>query len=131
MPRMAFQKVSGGDGWESNPPGTAMHRPTDSFEDCGRHQPPNIPKPGLIVSRVSQGPGQAPDISRLEEGAIGRKRHRYWRAGAAPRPEAADRPAVAARGLGPGGGYPALEGQAPPRGERDVPLCDGPRPASP
>ena len=23
----------GGDGWESNPPGTAQHRPTDGFED--------------------------------------------------------------------------------------------------
>src|SRR5215471_21871564 len=33
----------GGDGWESNPPGTAQHRPTDGFEDRGRHQPPNIP----------------------------------------------------------------------------------------
>src|SRR5215472_5901846 len=34
---------SGGDGWESNPPGTAQHRPTDGFEDRERHQPPNIP----------------------------------------------------------------------------------------
>ena len=25
----------GGDGWESNPPGTAQHRPTDGFEVCG------------------------------------------------------------------------------------------------
>jgi len=33
----------GGDGWESNPPGTAQHRPTDGFEDRGKHQPPNIP----------------------------------------------------------------------------------------
>jgi uncharacterized damage-inducible protein DinB len=29
-----------------------MHRPTDSFEDCGRHQPPNIPEPRVILSRV-------------------------------------------------------------------------------
>jgi hypothetical protein len=33
----------GGDGWESNPPGAARHRPSDGFEDRGGHQPPNIP----------------------------------------------------------------------------------------
>ena len=26
-------KSPGGDGWESNPPGTAQHRPTNGFED--------------------------------------------------------------------------------------------------
>src|SRR5207245_1802856 len=34
---------SGGDGWESNPPGTPQQRPADGFEDRGGHQPPNIP----------------------------------------------------------------------------------------
>src|SRR5215510_7083866 len=43
----------GGDGWESNPPGTAQHRPTDGFEDRGRHQPPNIPG-GLSLPHVAR-----------------------------------------------------------------------------
>ena len=29
----ADPRCCGGDGWESNPPGTAQHRPTDGFED--------------------------------------------------------------------------------------------------
>ena len=44
---------SGGDGWESNPPGTAQHRPTDGFEDRERHQPPNIPG-GLSLPQVAR-----------------------------------------------------------------------------
>src|SRR5215467_1311933 len=31
-PRKSSEKAPGGDGWESNPPGTAQHRPTDGFE---------------------------------------------------------------------------------------------------
>src|SRR5215472_15563578 len=44
---------SGGDGWESNPPGTAQHRPTDGFEDRERHQPPNIPS-GVSLPQVGR-----------------------------------------------------------------------------
>src|SRR2546429_8606856 len=43
--------MTGGDGWESNPPGTAQHRPTDGFEDRERHQPPNIPS-GVSLTQV-------------------------------------------------------------------------------
>jgi hypothetical protein len=37
----------GGDGWESNPPETPQQRLSDSFEDCGGHQSPDIPEPEL------------------------------------------------------------------------------------
>jgi hypothetical protein len=33
----------GGDGWESNPPGTPQQRPADGFEDRGEHQLSIIP----------------------------------------------------------------------------------------
>src|SRR2546430_6499584 len=49
----------GGDGWESNPPRTPQQRPANSFEDCGRHQPPYIPGVGLII-RGSLGPAGSP-----------------------------------------------------------------------
>src|SRR5437879_1968144 len=48
----------GGDGWESNPPGTAQHRPTDGFEDRERHQPPNIPSEQSLALPVGQQVGR-------------------------------------------------------------------------
>jgi hypothetical protein len=38
----------GGDGWESNPPGTPQQGPTDGFEDRGEHQLPYIPSGTLL-----------------------------------------------------------------------------------
>ena len=42
----------GGDGWESNPPGTPQQRPADGFEDRGEHQLPYIPSAGYITSSI-------------------------------------------------------------------------------
>lgn len=53
---------NGGDGWESNPPGAVQHRPSDSFEDCGEHQPPYIPEVGRSLHhRACHGLGVSPD----------------------------------------------------------------------
>ena len=35
--------VAGGDGWESNPPGTPQQRPANAFEERGEHQLSFIP----------------------------------------------------------------------------------------
>src|ERR1700704_25763 len=43
----------GGDGWESNPPRTPQQRPSNGFEDRGRHQPPYIPSPATLTTRAT------------------------------------------------------------------------------
>src|SRR5262245_44212872 len=63
----------GGDGWESNPPGTGQHRPTNGFEDRGRPPPPTIPG-GLSLPHVARA------VSRARQG-LASTRNRLFTAG--------------------------------------------------
>ena len=71
---------AGGDGWESNPPGTPQQGPANGFEDRGEHQLPYIPGhtlPGPGFEVLPDSPDEARRIhSRLRRlaGEVSRQR---------------------------------------------------------